>query len=325
MKSMKRTKTMKRLALDALCAALIAVMMCATAFAGTETTGTGAGTTAAPTTPTTTATVPEGFITDANGLMAYQIQEQLYGDDYYNFKGYVNGAWRQITHSDAGNVETGFLARAWTADRSIQNNLQISATPKFIAGGKAIQVDYTVKNIGDTAVSGYRFFFAERTKIDGEDGSLNIADKGRQSVIMKKRDGSVSFFALSTTKGCTPVATAQEESGNDDVCYDDIYGNHADPSMVTPYENPQRSALVMYFPSETLDAGASKTYTLIVGMGGTSEIDEIIGDVNGDAAKKASPETGDNSNLALWLALLFVSGGAVAGGAFANKKRKFDR
>jgi maltodextrin utilization protein YvdJ len=38
-----------------------------------------------------------------------------------------------------------------------------------------------------------------------------------------------------------------------------------------------------------------------------------------------SPQTGDNSNIFLWLALLFVSGGAVTATTIASKKRKYNR
>ena len=35
-----------------------------------------------------------------------------------------------------------------------------------------------------------------------------------------------------------------------------------------------------------------------------------------------SPQTGDNSHMALWMALLFVSGGAVIGTTLVSKKKK---
>ena len=41
---------------------------------------------------------------------------------------------------------------------------------------------------------------------------------------------------------------------------------------------------------------------------------------NQDAPK--SPQTGDNSNLMLWIALLFISGGAVIGTTVVSKKKK---
>ena len=38
-----------------------------------------------------------------------------------------------------------------------------------------------------------------------------------------------------------------------------------------------------------------------------------------------SPKTGDTSNLALWIALLFVSGGAAIGTTIVSKKKKYNR
>ena len=38
-----------------------------------------------------------------------------------------------------------------------------------------------------------------------------------------------------------------------------------------------------------------------------------------------SPQTGDNSNLALWIALLFVSGGAAIGTTVVSRKKKYNR
>ena len=38
-----------------------------------------------------------------------------------------------------------------------------------------------------------------------------------------------------------------------------------------------------------------------------------------------SPKTGDNSNLMLWIALMFISGGAVIGTAVVNRRKKYNR
>ena len=37
------------------------------------------------------------------------------------------------------------------------------------------------------------------------------------------------------------------------------------------------------------------------------------------------PQTGDTSNLALWIALLFVSGGAAIGTTVVSRKKKYNR
>lgn len=41
--------------------------------------------------------------------------------------------------------------------------------------------------------------------------------------------------------------------------------------------------------------------------------------------KKVAPNTGDDSNLSLWAALLFISGGAAIGTAAARKKKKYTK
>lgn len=46
---------------------------------------------------------------------------------------------------------------------------------------------------------------------------------------------------------------------------------------------------------------------------------------NGTAKPIDSPETGDNSNLALWFVLLFVSGGAAIGTMVVSRKKKYNR
>ena len=46
---------------------------------------------------------------------------------------------------------------------------------------------------------------------------------------------------------------------------------------------------------------------------------------NGTAKPTDSPKTGDNSNLALWFALLFASGGAAIGTTVVSRKKKYNR
>ena len=38
-----------------------------------------------------------------------------------------------------------------------------------------------------------------------------------------------------------------------------------------------------------------------------------------------SPQTGDTSNLAPWIALLFISGGAAIGTTVVSRKKKYNR
>ena len=301
---MKRTTRMKRLAIDALCAGLIAVLMCAPAFAGTQ---------------------PTGFVTDDNGLMAYHVPRERADEHGYDFMGYVDGQWRQITYKTSGGSGSdygysGFKAGAYHKESA--GNLEVTtATPKFIENGKAIQMEYTVTNNGETAVTGYRFYIAADTRVNNNEKSTNTVNG---STVTMTSDG-ISFFALSKTDGCTIVPTKYVATGE----YVEIREGRQDPSTVTYVADPSDSALVMYYPEETLNAGESKTYTLVVGMGKSSEVPDIIDDITGDdtdtTPAEKSPATGDNDSLALWLALLFASGGAVAGTTIASKKRNLNR
>ena len=60
------------------------------------------------------------------------------------------------------------------------------------------------------------------------------------------------------------------------------------------------------------------------GTNGTAKPSAGTG-TNGTAKPTNSPKTGDNSNLALWFALLFVSGGAAIGTTVVSRKKKYNR
>ena len=68
--------------------------------------------------------------------------------------------------------------------------------------------------------------------------------------------------------------------------------------------------------------GCGKYYS---DKGGTKEIkkaDTVTAKLKDDSK---SPQTGDTSNLALWIALLFVSGGAAIGTTVVSRKKKYNR
>ena len=74
--------------------------------------------------------------------------------------------------------------------------------------------------------------------------------------------------------------------------------------------------------------GCNKYYS---DKGGTKEIkqaDTVTAKLSGGTVKPGadkSPQTGDNSNLLLWIALLFVSGGAAIGTTVVSRKKKYNR
>ena len=79
----------------------------------------------------------------------------------------------------------------------------------------------------------------------------------------------------------------------------------------------------------------SRSASSIAAMKRFTLVDEAIAKAN--ALKKEKPastklgtsdkslKTGDTSNLALWIALLFVSGGAAIGTTVVSRKKKYNR
>ena len=68
--------------------------------------------------------------------------------------------------------------------------------------------------------------------------------------------------------------------------------------------------------------GCGKYYSDKDGTKGIKKADTVTAKLKDDSK---SPQTGDTSNLALWIALLFVSGGAAIGKTVVSRKKKYNR
>ena len=66
-------------------------------------------------------------------------------------------------------------------------------------------------------------------------------------------------------------------------------------------------------------SGCGKYYKDAAATKEIAKADTVIAKLPDDTK---SPQTGDNSHMALWMALLFVSGGAVIGTTLVSKKKK---
>ena len=68
--------------------------------------------------------------------------------------------------------------------------------------------------------------------------------------------------------------------------------------------------------------GCGKYYSDKDGTKGIKKADTVTAKLKDDSK---SPQTGDTSNLALWIALLFVSGGAAIGTTVVSRKKKYNK
>ena len=74
--------------------------------------------------------------------------------------------------------------------------------------------------------------------------------------------------------------------------------------------------------------GCKKYYKGATATQEIKQADTVTAKLPGGTVKPGadkSPQTGDNSNLLLWIALLFVSGGAAIGTTVVSKKKKYNR
>ena len=75
-------------------------------------------------------------------------------------------------------------------------------------------------------------------------------------------------------------------------------------------------------------SGCKKYYKDATATQEIKQADTVTAKLPGGTVKPGadkSPQTGDNSNLLLWMALLFVSGGAAIGATIVSKKKKYNR
>ena len=68
--------------------------------------------------------------------------------------------------------------------------------------------------------------------------------------------------------------------------------------------------------------GLTENEKAMLGEDALSKVDALAEKIKKLAEEANSPKTGDTSNLALWIALLFISGGIVTGTTVASKKKK---
>ena len=151
-----------------------------------------------------------------------------------------------------------------------------------------------------------------------ENGSfvLSPAD-GEQKIVVTDKAGNTAEMTVTVNDGHTGGTATCTERAVCEVC-GKAYGE----------PDPKNHTDLKYIPAKaaTEDAEGNIEYWYCSGCGkyysdkdGTKEIakaDTVT------AKLPKSPQTGDNSNLMLWIALLFISGGVVTGTTVISKKKK---
>ena len=145
---------------------------------------------------------------------------------------------------------------------------------------------------------------------------LSPAD-GEQKIVVTDKAGNTAEMTVTVNDGHTGGTATCTEKAVCEVC-GKAYGE----------PDPKNHTDLMHIPAKaaTEDAEGNIEYWYCEGCGkyysdkdGTKEIKKAD---TVTAKLPKSPQTGDTSNLALWIALLFISGGAVIGTIVVSKKKR---
>ncbi len=184
-----------------------------------------------------------------------------------------------------------------------------------IEGGKIYCEAHTV-TVDETNVDAVTVNGTE-VRLD-ESGSFTLAPAdGGQRIVVTDKAGNTAEMTVTVNDGHTGGKSTCTEKAVCEFC-GKAYGE-LDPNTHTDLEHISAKAAtedaegnIEYWHCE----GCNKYYS---DKDGTKEITKA-GTVTAKLPK--SPKTGDTSNLMLWIALLFVSGGVVTGTTVISKKKK---
>ena len=231
------------------------------------------------------------------------------------------------------------IASATALDSSLYTNYSavedsINAVDRTKSKAKQAEVDAMAKAIED-AVSALRYKGADYTKVDEAIAKANalkkdnykdftaveaavkavvrdknITEQSEVDAMAKAIEDAIAalqYKGADYTKVDAAIAKANALNKND---YKDFSGVEAAVKAVVRGKNITEQSEVDKMAKTIEDAIAALEKKTASTKPGTSD---------------KSPQSGDTSNLALWIALLFISGGAAIGTTVVSRKKKYNR
>jgi methionine synthase II (cobalamin-independent) len=231
------------------------------------------------------------------------------------------------------------IARATALDSSLYTNYSavedsINSVDRAKSKAQQTEVDAMAKAIED-AIAALQYKDADYTKVDaaiakanalnkndykdfsGVEAAVNavvrdknITEQSEVDAMAKAIEDAIAALQYKDadyTKVDAAIAKANALNKND---YKDFSGVEAAVKAVVRGKNITEQSEVDKMAKTIEDAIAALEKKTASTKPGTSD---------------KSPQTGDTSNLALWIALLFISGGAAIGTTVVSRKKKYNR
>lgn len=218
------------------------------------------------------------------------------------------------------DLEAGTYTVEVSADNCEVFNLNITITADTATHTQTIAMTYLPADYTkvDAAIAkanalnkdNYKDFSAVETAVKAVVRDKNITEQSEVDAMAKAIEDAIAALQYKDadyTKVDAAIAKANALNKND---YKDFSGVEAAVKAVVRGKNITEQSEVDKMAKAIEDAIAALEKKPASTKPGTSD---------------KSPQTGDTSNLALWIALLFISGGAAIGTTVVSRKKKYNR
>ena len=226
-------------------------------------------------------------------------------------------ALNKDNYKDFTGVEAA--VNAVVRDKNITEQSEVDAMAKAIEDAIAAlqykdadytKVDAAIAKANALNKDNYKDFSGVETAVKAVVRGKNITEQSEVDKIAKAIEDAIAALQYKDadyTKVDAAIAKANALNKND---YKDFSGVETAVKAVVRGKNITEQSEVDKMAKAIEDAIAALEKKTVSTKPGTSD---------------KSPQTGDTSNLALWIALLFISGGAAIGTTVVSRKKKYNR
>ncbi|MFR5400524.1 MAG: hypothetical protein ACLTH3_11230 [Lachnospira sp.] len=220
-------------------------------------------------------------------------------------------------YKDFSGVEAA--VNAVVRDKNITEQSEVDAMAKAIEDAIAAlqykdadytKVDAAIAKANALNKDNYKDFTGVQAAVNAVTRGKNLTEQSEVDAMAKAIEDAIAALQYKDadyTKVDAAIAKANALNKND---YKDFSGVEAAVKAVVRGKNITEQSEVDKMAKTIEDAIAALEKKTASTKPGTSD---------------KSPQTGDTSNLALWIALLFISGGAAIGTTVVSRKKKYNR
>ena len=204
-------------------------------------------------------------------------------------------------------------------DKNITEQSEVDAMVKAIEDAIAVlqykdadytKVDADIAKANALNKDNYKDFSAVETAVNAVVRDKNITEQTEVDAMAKAIEDAIAALQYKDADYTKVDAAIAKANALNKDNYKDFTGVEAAVNAVTRGKNITEQSEVDKMAKAIEDAIAALEKKPASTKPGTSD---------------KSPQTGDTSNLALWITLLFVSGGAAIGTTVVSRKKKYNR